>query len=82
MFHRPKTRRSATGEAGLAASQVAALPDVRAVLLAFQRDFAACPPNGKLGAVLDGRDIGTVVCPDAQQTILDGIRGRACDAAV
>ena len=52
-------------EAGLAASQVAALPDVRAVLLAFQRDFAACPPNGKLGAVLDGRDIGTVVCPDA-----------------
>ena len=52
-------------EAGLAASQVAALPDVRAVLLSFQRDFAACPPNGKLGAVLDGRDIGTVVCPDA-----------------
>ena len=52
-------------EAGLAASKVAALPDVRAVLLAFQRDFAACPPNGKLGAVLDGRDIGTVVCPDA-----------------
>ena len=52
-------------EAGLAASQVAAIPDVRAVLLAFQRDFAACPPNGKLGAVLDGRDIGTVVCPNA-----------------
>ena len=56
-------------EAGLAASQVAALPDVRAVLLAFQRDFAACPPNGKLGAVLDGRDIGTVVCPDAHRKI-------------
>ena len=56
-------------EAGLAASQVAALPDVRAVLLAFQRDFAACPPNGKLGAVLDGRDIGTVVCPDAQHKL-------------
>ena len=44
---------------------MAALPDVRAVLLEFQRDFAACPPNGKLGAVLDGRDIGTVVCPEA-----------------
>ena len=56
-------------EAGLAASRVAALPDVRAVLLEFQRDFAACPPNGKLGAVLDGRDIGTVVCPDAQHKL-------------
>ena len=56
-------------EAGLAASRVAALPDVRAVLLAFQRDFAACPPNGKLGAVLDGRDIGTVVCPDAHHKL-------------
>ena len=56
-------------EAGLAASKVAALPDVRAVLLAFQRDFAACPPNGKLGAVLDGRDIGTVVCPDAHHKL-------------
>ena len=53
-------------EFGLAASKVAALPDVRAVLLEFQRDFAACPPNSKSGAVLDGRDIGTVVCPDAR----------------
>ena len=44
-----------------AASKVAAIPSVRAVLLQFQRDFAAHPP----GAVLDGRDIGTVVCPDA-----------------
>jgi cytidylate kinase len=44
-----------------AASVVAALPGVRAALLAFQRDFAATPP----GAVLDGRDIGTVVCPAA-----------------
>ena len=52
-------------ETGLAASKVAALPDVRAVLLAFQRNFAARPPNGKSGAVLDGRDIGTVVCPEA-----------------
>ena len=53
-----------------AASVVAAIAAVRAVLLAFQRDFAAHPPSpadgGEArGAVLDGRDIGTVVCPDA-----------------
>jgi len=48
-----------------AASQVAAIPDVRAVLLDFQRAFARTPPGGKTGAVLDGRDIGSVVCPDA-----------------
>jgi cytidylate kinase len=53
-----------------AASVVAAIPGVRAVLLAFQRDFAANPPPSPgagtpRGAVLDGRDIGTVVCPDA-----------------
>ncbi|MDZ7712467.1 MAG: (d)CMP kinase [Rhodovibrio sp.] len=39
--------------------------DVRAALLEFQRAVAFDPPAGKLGAVLDGRDIGTVVCPDA-----------------
>jgi cytidylate kinase len=50
---------------GQAASQVAALPAVRSALLTFQRDFAARPPGGAAGAVLDGRDIGTVVCPDA-----------------
>ncbi|MBI3710248.1 MAG: (d)CMP kinase [Proteobacteria bacterium] len=44
-----------------AASIVAAQPAVRAVLLEFQRNVARTPP----GAVLDGRDIGTVVCPDA-----------------
>ncbi len=44
-----------------AASIVSAIPEVRAALLAFQRDFAAKPP----GAVLDGRDIGTVICPNA-----------------
>jgi cytidylate kinase len=53
-----------TDEAAQAASQVAAIPAVRAALLEFQRLFAARPPGGK-GAVLDGRDIGTVVCPDA-----------------
>ena len=45
--------------ADAASSRVAAVPAVRAALLAFQRSFA------QAGAVLDGRDIGTVVCPDA-----------------
>ena len=44
-----------------AASRVAVIPDVRAALIAFQRSFAR--RDG--GAVLDGRDIGTVICPDA-----------------
>ncbi len=48
-----------------AASVVAAIPAVRRALLAFQRDFAHHPPGGVVGAVLDGRDIGTVICPDA-----------------
>ena len=52
-------------EVGSAASQVAAIPAVRAALLALQRGFAHCPPGGEKGAVLDGRDIGTVICPDA-----------------
>jgi cytidylate kinase len=48
-----------------AASIVAAWPRVRAELLGHQRRFAAAPPGGAVGAVIDGRDIGTVVCPDA-----------------
>ena len=48
-----------------AASKVSAVPGVRAALLAFQREFAANPTGSFDGAVLDGRDIGTVVCPDA-----------------
>lgn len=52
-------------ETGGAASRVAAVPGVRAALLDFQRRFAGHPPAGQPGAVLDGRDIGTVVCPDA-----------------
>lgn len=51
-------------QAAQAASKVAVIPAVRAALLDFQRRFAAEPPHGA-GAVLDGRDIGTVVCPDA-----------------
>ena len=50
-----------TPAVGEAASIVSAIPELRAALVAFQRDFAAKPP----GAVLDGRDIGTVICPDA-----------------
>ena len=53
-------------DAAVAASKVAAIPAVREALLDFQRDFAAHPPNGGAGAVIDGRDIGTVVCPDAE----------------
>ncbi len=54
-----------TREAGEAASLVAVMASVRAAILDFQRDFAENPPGGQNGAVLDGRDIGTVVCPDA-----------------
>ena len=54
-----------TRDVGAAASIVAANPKVRAALLDFQRRFAKHPPGGAKGAVLDGRDIGTVVCPDA-----------------
>jgi cytidylate kinase len=49
-------------EAGQAASRVATLPEVRAALLDFQRRFA----RREGGAVLDGRDIGTVICPEAE----------------
>ena len=49
-------------EAGQAASRVAAIPQVRAALTAFQRHFA----RSAGGAVLDGRDIGTVICPMAE----------------
>jgi cytidylate kinase len=51
---------------GEAASLVSSISEVRAALLAFQRDFGRAPP----GAVLDGRDIGTVIFPDAEVKIL------------
>lgn len=61
---------------GRAASVVAANPAVRAALVEFQRRFAAQPP----GAVLDGRDIGTVICPGAEVklyvTASAGVRAR------
>ena len=61
-FDEAALKAAAVGEA---ASIVSAMPQVRAALLAFQRDFAAKPP----GAVLDGRDIGTVICPQAEVKI-------------
>ncbi len=54
-----------TDETAQAASMVSAVPAVRSALLDFQRNFASNPPGGAKGAILDGRDIGTVVCPDA-----------------
>lgn len=51
-----------SAEAGAAASRVAAIPEVRAALVDFQRAFA----RRQGGAVLDGRDIGTVICPEAE----------------
>jgi len=65
-----------TQDVGDAASVVSAFPKVREVLLNFQRQFAADPP----GAVLDGRDIGTVICPHADVKIFvvadPGVRAR------
>lgn len=55
-----------TAEVAEAASQVAVIPEVRAALLAFQRAFARCAG----GAVLDGRDIGTVICPEAEVKLI------------
>jgi cytidylate kinase len=61
-FDEAALKRHAIGEA---ASIVSAIPQVRAALLAFQSEFGRTPP----GAVLDGRDIGTVIFPDAEVKI-------------
>lgn len=61
-FGNPALKSQKVGEA---ASVVSAIARVREVLLDFQRQFAATPP----GAVLDGRDIGTVICPNADVKI-------------
>jgi len=58
----PKIRSDIVGSA---ASHVAAIPAVRQALLEFQQNFLAHPPGGSPGAVMDGRDIGTVICPTA-----------------
>jgi cytidylate kinase len=59
---RPDLRDEAVSQA---AAVVADHPGVRAALFDFQRGYAERPPGGKPGAVLDGRDIGTIICPDA-----------------
>jgi cytidylate kinase len=65
-----------SARAGQAASKVAAMPEVRAALLAFQKAFA----RREGGAVLDGRDIGTVICPEAEAklyvTASDAVRAK------
>ncbi len=61
-FSEPALRAEKTARA---AGIVAANPAVREALVDVQRQFAANPPGGAAGAVLDGRDIGTVICPDA-----------------
>ncbi len=50
---------------GNAASKISVFPKVRAALLNYQRNFAQNPPAGARGSILDGRDIGTVICPNA-----------------
>ena len=61
-LHNPSLRGD---EAGIRASKVAVFPEVRSALVAFQRSFAKDPPDPFSGAVLDGRDIGTVILPEA-----------------
>src|SRR5690606_21119161 len=59
--HLTATEDLSTAGAGVLASQVAVIGEVRAAMRQYQRDYAHQPG----GAVLDGRDIGTVICPDA-----------------
>ena len=65
----PSVARARGERASHLASRVAAIPEVREALLNFQRNFAENPPDGRPGVVLDGRDIGTVVCPGADVKI-------------
>ena len=52
-------------EAAVAASQVAQYPQVREALFSFQKNFIQHPPKNKKGVILDGRDVGTIICPQA-----------------
>ena len=56
-------------DSGVTASKVAVIPEVREYLLKFQRKFGNNPPFGKRGVVLDGRDVGTIVFPNADHKI-------------
>lgn len=62
LLENPDLRLDSTGQA---ASKVAVVPQVRKALLDLQKNFAANPGSAYDGAVLDGRDIGTVICPEA-----------------
>jgi len=62
LLNDPALRDQATGQG---ASQISKYPGVRAALLDVQRHFAQTPPGGAKGAILDGRDTGSVICPDA-----------------
>ena len=62
-----------TPEVAGAASEVAVIPEVRAAMVAFQKDFAHRPG----GAVLDGRDIGSVICPEAEAKLFITANDRA-----
>jgi cytidylate kinase len=72
-IHDPRLRSAAVGDA---ASVVAAIPEVRFAILQFQRDFGEHPPGGAAGAVIDGRDIGTVIAPDATAKLFIDARPR------
>ena len=65
-LNNPELRSEAVSKA---ASVIATSPEVRMALFNFQKSFAYNPPDGKIGAVLDGRDIGTVICPDADRKL-------------
>lgn len=60
-----KLKELESDECGNAASKVATFDSVRNELKTFQKNFANSVPSGKKGAILDGRDIGTVICPQA-----------------
>ena len=69
---RPETMKNAAlrdEETTQRSSKVAAMPLVRAALIEQQRNFAKNPADGAGGAILDGRDIGTVICPNADHKI-------------
>ncbi len=66
-----------TPEVDVLSARIAAWPEVRRGILACQRSFAFDPPGGARGAVLDGRDIGSVVCPEADPKVFVTASERA-----
>ena len=68
-LHLTKSSDIRSAAVGVAASKIASVKTVRTALLNFQREFAKNPPREKNGTILDGRDIATVVCPEADYKI-------------